>query len=142
MYIFQVLAPACNSAFARKLNPKSSNAPFGRFFNIENRDVLVSQIGFLWERFCAALDLWLLNDVFAGGSLGVRCVFSRYFSRNSIVARHPFFLSSLYTSLSPRLPGRCLEVVCVPRHCACAYQHRHLNLRQNEPATGAVKTYK
>ena len=58
----QVLAPPCNSAFARKLNPKSSNAIFGRFFNIENRDVLVSQIGFLWERFCAALDLGLLNS--------------------------------------------------------------------------------
>ena len=61
IYICQVLAPPCNSAFARKLNPKSSNAPFGRFFNIENRDVLVSQIGFLWDRFCAALDLGLLN---------------------------------------------------------------------------------
>ena len=61
IYIYQVLAPPCNSAFARKLNPKSSNAPFGRFFNIENRDVLVSRIGFLWDRFCAALDLGLLN---------------------------------------------------------------------------------
>ena len=61
IYIYQVLAPPCNSAFARKLNQKSSNAILGRLFNIENRDVLVSQIVFLWERFCAALDLGLLN---------------------------------------------------------------------------------
>ena len=27
-----------------------------QFFNIENRVVLVSQIGFLWERFAAALE--------------------------------------------------------------------------------------
>ena len=56
-----MLAPPCGSAFARQLNLKSSNAPFGIFFNIENRDVLVSQIGFLWERFAAALDLALLS---------------------------------------------------------------------------------